>query len=1482
MSDSSKNIDLDVSLISISKDSPHSLRKSRSNKRVSIQFDPNRSIVAAGVSEKLLNQPGLEDVKLYIEEIKNAYESATIESKETLEKLEELKKNFAKITDTYEKEEQRLKHCISESDYARVKLTEEIKSLRKHLSIKDQDDNTVKEKLNETLELYDELKNEMEGIKEENVKLKESVILLNCCEEKLSEYSEIVKVLVQDKEILEIRLSGLQTELEKCLLNNTSLVDDYVNLYLSNTTIDQLNKKNNNLLQEINKLREDKEVHDDIVNQLKNTISNLEIDLKYFQDQVVQQVKLIEKQQEDFKILTNEKNYLNEAVVLLSEELKDIFNLFTVTEDEFRNKIQYIESFYKEKIHEMETIRYNENEELLRKHNELIQMIEKRNQQKIEEMTSKEEKRISAMKQQFNEQLDIVTIAATSRSEDKIKELKDQVHAYEERIKELIKENTKISFERTALSDELEQAKIVYTSSLKEKCEGYRDLEEALGYATEEINKQNAYIESLNSKNEEYVITLKNSYEEEISRLIEQNGKLENQFTEKYSLCNQLQSELDIKYQEIESLKKQQTDILQQSISNGYENGTIDSNSILRELAEYKRYSYELQNSYNALKSSYDSQVNIINEGKVYTDFISKKLEEKDNLIQSLENQINDNFKKESKIELQTMVNSSINEDTDTSLECQNCEKLAKDNIGLEYKVQDLSSQIKFMQNQINGLKIQASSYSDKIEQLEQQIEVYEEERLENETKINEMNKRIMIIDNEKSNNSKEIYILQEQLLIANEQILSKDMKISELNSKLIELDVEKEKLISENMVQNNNQSKIESSISNEDYETLLMDSHILICDLRDFIDRVYITLESLMSRPFPTLPDVDYPSMINIAKAVIQLIELIPAKNSLIKNDNIVDTNIHSLINELNDKIRHLEDKLCENNLNWESFYKVEHDCRMSFEDKLKAAEEQINKLTAQLLEDRGIEEAQKVIADSSITVIPPELISSVPIGVKMKISILAAKLSTKMLDNDALLRANKEIADTNVLLQNRIDYYEEKLASVEKEESKYEVFENNKYTSNRCDSSDDKGFIQSDIPAVSNTESISSAISMIDSHNNSQDNQCITDEENAETFKNEELSLIVTLEKVNESEKIEREIEKNYIESSLNSTCVNVSLSKNNELLDNLSVQTTICEKNSEMLNNEIKAVFNSKIIESRNILLINADSNEKIENNKEIFLSETLNGTLINNTINEKQSIVNSNNIKNEDIEEKTKNGDEILTTINSIDMEKREKIERKVFVEKKYLKDNSSDKKPVCENKERALTRDKKSRCNIVDNVTLTPGEGSNKISSKKPPVSKKIITDFGEIFDPLQIPQIPQTEENIFENVFAQDTPKKQIIVPKSRGKGSTAVGKKKGIKKQAPENDIFTNFNLPDMIPEKDRVIKKESSANFNSFRSRGAFVAPDKICLNREPSTSRKHSEVNTPRSETPKDFVPVDFKKEPPKSILKPRALSKPKYTN
>uniref|UniRef100_A0A0K0FWF1 Uncharacterized protein n=1 Tax=Strongyloides venezuelensis TaxID=75913 RepID=A0A0K0FWF1_STRVS len=153
----------------------------------------------------------------------------------------------------------------------------------------------------------------------------------------------------------------------------------------------------------------------------------------------------------------------------------------------------------------------------------------------------------------------------------------------------------------------------------------------------------------------------------------------------------------------------------------------------------------------------------------------------------------------------------------------------------------------------------------------------------------------------------------------------------------------------------------------------------------------------------------------------------------------------------------------------------------------------------------------------------------------------------------------------------------------------------------------------------------------------------------------------------------------------------------------------------------------------------------------------------------------------------------------------------------------------------------------------------------------------------EVFDPFEIPKLPQRDDdNIFDEILAQDS-KVDLPTITAKKKSILNVEKKKTIKKTLIGNDIFTNFNLPDIITTTISTVPKGNKVNLSSSNSKGAFVAPDKVLLNREYSVPKQSSDVLLHhRSETPKDFVPVDFKKEPPKSILKPRALSKPKYSN
>uniref|UniRef100_A0A0K0FWV8 RING-type domain-containing protein n=1 Tax=Strongyloides venezuelensis TaxID=75913 RepID=A0A0K0FWV8_STRVS len=469
MDNTTRITDLEVPLNSQPKSSSPLAGKSRTNKRVSIQFDPNRSIIAAGVSERLLNQPGLENVKLYIEEVKSAYDNAAIQNKEALEKLDMLKKNFCEVKNAYEKENLQLKNSIRMSDCSRVELTQEIKLLKRHLSIKDQCDSEVKQKLDETLELYDKLKEEMEVIEEENSRLKDTVVLLDSYDMKIKEYVDMVSILVQDKEILELRLVGLQKELQKQVQMNYSSKDMEVDVYLCKAKLRQVEKKYNNILRNLDDTNTEKESLENNVKQLRDTIYALEIDLKFFQDQVIDQVKEIEKQRSQLKKFELENKDLNIIINDLKEELTGRERAYLIKESVLQEKLSAITTENKGYIEQIAQEYQNEKEKLLQRHKEQIELLNKKHKETIAENYKKEEIKINAMKKQFNEQLDIVAIAATSRSEDKIKELKNQVKEHEITIHNLKNENRGILEEKHIIESELKDAEEIYTQTLQGK-----------------------------------------------------------------------------------------------------------------------------------------------------------------------------------------------------------------------------------------------------------------------------------------------------------------------------------------------------------------------------------------------------------------------------------------------------------------------------------------------------------------------------------------------------------------------------------------------------------------------------------------------------------------------------------------------------------------------------------------------------------------------------------------------------------------------------------------------------------------------------------------------------------------------------------------------------------------------------------------------------------------------------------------------------
>uniref|UniRef100_A0AC35U5D2 JAKMIP_CC3 domain-containing protein n=1 Tax=Rhabditophanes sp. KR3021 TaxID=114890 RepID=A0AC35U5D2_9BILA len=1527
------------------------------NKRVTISNDPNRTLNAAGISQKLLNSPGFEDVKLYIEEIQRAREKSQDKNEVLQNRLIELEEDYKNESVNFKNKESVLRNSLSQSNYSRANLAQEISVLQNQLAEERIKTITYPEKIQtyvgQISDLTDELSllrmkcKDMEKLKEEH----------DISLSKVDEYKEIIDVIENDKNMLEERVEHFQI--------SNALLSREANGNL-NSTADQIIHET-----KVEMLKEKLSLANESLEKLSFSIKPLEGEI-ILKDQTITEchnyINLLESNLKEYQV------YIDELQVTKTD-VEASYSMQCSKNKELALKCDYLKkkeidcrSNYEKAKQDLFTYK----EQLEQKTTVVQELVDKNNNNqasnvKLENELSTMKIRLNSSEQDALQKHNLVcklqeTLVQSEKIvvnlyEVDISNLEENVHNLNSQLLECNSNYDNVCKELSITQQELENIKKNVVAQLTNENSQMKDtiynISIELDANINLVESKNAEIRSLNESIN--TLTTSNStaissdllgYQKYSRELEIANKDLQTQVQDQHKTLCQGKAYTDTLLAKISSLDQQTQQLIYQLDNTKYELNSALTNSVqipkidtynkqIEQLSaenftmslDIEKYKFEIEKLKNdaveqnkiihqTLQQSSNNSHDIASYESILDENVALKEEIEIHVrnIESLRSDIYVHTQNDRKaIELKE-INAALerenhalklgremleaqlqdkNEATSISNNIHNDQSVHLTNIHaendmLKSQLNDLLLKHSALCQEIDTIRLNKGYDCQKIYDLQEALKERSMNTDDSYTEINDLETKLA-----QSEENIQIYLDKAKFFenlhtSVNNKLIEQMRNVEELTNNLKNITHERNIAVEKCEFYENTKVHVKPTGDltpcTEKYEMLINDAHLLISELSSFVDSLMSTLETLMNKPFPSIPEVEYPSILHITKAISQLIEMIP-KYATITGSPHAYENGDPLIVDLNQKIRCLEDRLAENNRNWEEYYQLEKACRLSLEDKLSKAEEQITSLTSQIINNSSDTNYEKLIADSAITVIPPELLSSVPISVKMKISILAAKLSTKTLDNDALIRANKELSKTNVVLQNTVDLLEEKIKS--------DIYES--------------PLIAKEVQLIPNNIQIATTQKTAD--------VVLSDVE-------EEVTCTINDDmRISECEtEISREIPnfyqdvynvttlpiypKNMIEINIKETkddlSVNNATEKDNfETMVGPNEQTITIEK--DKINNDVLAISGDTHVENDIIFeeaeAMMSENQQKLDeaNNKEIE------GIYENNLKNSKEStpIVINSSVKLVDKKSSA-------THVSSKKRSTATKINNYLNDSEKSVQSSlrKLDVSPaISVTSSHGTINANEEMCNISDLSKTFENKDIINIANTMRPKSK---TEDSEFFDPLNIPSLtPKEEGNIFEDFFANDddtgVSKKQFNATSSskRVPSKKALGLKKQPKSIPSGGDIFANFAMSNnstsitskMSSPLSNTLSQtpKSTPLFGSFKSEGAFrtpnsLSPNKSYLSNANNKSKGSASVNMTmnRVDTPKNFVPVDFVKDPPKRLPKPRAISKDRYGN
>ena len=632
----------------------------------------------------------------------------------------------------------------------------------------------VKNNLNDLHNLLNEKENNEKMLKNEIYSLK---LLL---ERKNMEYSDIINE--KDREIKKLKetegnqSNSMWQELADCLDQTSDTLDNKdkkINELLNIINITQ--NKNESYLREINELKlyiNELEKNRNIIitkqlNENNEVNNNNEInsqDINNNNNNNNNNIKINKEQDLDIEIMRETNKKLNEKVSELIEELKNKENNIISLNEEKINILKK-KGDYENRINGMTKLINKLKNELDNKNLSIDN-----NDNKII-LLQNELNNVSQLNNQSNNNLSKL-INENDQLKNQIQSLKDNYTNISLNNEELLNKISKLEKENEEKINKINQENINKINELQSEIS--------------ENNKNSIELHNLKIKNQ--------NLNKKILLLQQENKKL----LEYENINNDLKNEIILKNKNIEEykIKINNDNNNNQNIIDNLKKDIISKNNII---IEQKKNYQELEKENNniiILKNNIEKSNNIINELKNKYEMLSKENEDNKNTIEELNNEINIKNKiiEDNRIQIENDLNE--NESNKNLIIKLKKEIASTNNLIIEYKlkIENLSSKEKTSQNKINNLENELLSKNNMIndfkinnEQILRENNNYKNTIIDLEKKNKDNINNIEIMKNE-LNNYKNNYLKIQEL---NQELLNKIENIKENN--IIEINKYKE-----------------------------------------------------------------------------------------------------------------------------------------------------------------------------------------------------------------------------------------------------------------------------------------------------------------------------------------------------------------------------------------------------------------------------------------------------------------------------------------------------------------------------------------------------------------------------------------------------------------------------------------------------------------------------------------------------------------
>ena len=638
-------------------------------------------------------------------------------------------------------------------------LMEELEKLLNQKRKEDKEDKLnseyVKNNLNDLHNLLNEKENNEKMLKNEIYSLK---LLL---ERKNMELSDIINE--KNREIKKIKdTEGTQSnsmwqELADCLDQTSDTLDNKdkkINELLN--MINSTQNKNESYLREINELKlyiNELEKNRNIIinkqlneNKELNNINNNEVNNNDINNRLNNDNNIIinKKQELDIEILRESNKKLNEKITELIEELKNKENTI-INLNEEKVSILKKKGDYENRINGMTKLINKMKNELDNKNLSIDS-----NDNKII-LLQNELNNVSQLNNQSNNNISKL-INENDQLKNQIKSLKDNYTNISLNNEELINKINKLEKENEEKIIKINQENITKINELQNEIN--------------ENNKNSIELHNLKIKNQ--------TLNKKILLLQQENKKL----LEYENLNNDLKNEILLKNKNIEEykIKINNDNNNNQNIIDSLKKDIISKNNIINEQIKNYQVLEKENNNIVILKNNIEKSNNIINELKNKCEMLSKENEDDKNTIEELKNEIliKNKIIEENKIQIENDL--AENESNKNLIIKLKKEIASTNNLIIEYKlkIENLSSKEKTSQNKINNLENELLSKNNIINDF----------KINNEQILRENdNYKNVINDLEKKNkdNLNNIEIMKNEL----NKYKNNYIKIQELNQEL-------------------------------------------------------------------------------------------------------------------------------------------------------------------------------------------------------------------------------------------------------------------------------------------------------------------------------------------------------------------------------------------------------------------------------------------------------------------------------------------------------------------------------------------------------------------------------------------------------------------------------------------------------------------------------------------------------------------------